>query len=271
MAEGERFSKRFGYRDSARGITVREDAPRELREAVVQIAYSVGVAPSALRKIVCRAPRVQPSQGNWSEYPNIAGEVDDLVSMADWYRVYDIAEAIYAALAGEGLYDLPRQFEEELNDVFVEAGIGWQMTEGEIQSRGTETFEATLANARTSLELAGKRTANQELHEALLDLSRRPEPDLTGALQHVMAALECVARDVAGDQQATLGQIMSRYPGLVPKPLDQVIEKAWGFASENARHLREGAAPLREEVELVVGIAAALAGFLAKGNAIRRN
>ena len=47
-----------------------------------------------------------------------------------------------------------------------------------------------------------------KIHEALQDLSRRPQPDLTGALQHALAALECLARDVTGENKPTLGQLM---------------------------------------------------------------
>jgi hypothetical protein len=52
MAEGEKFSTRFGYRQSARPITVREAAPQALREAIVQIAYAIGFVPSALSRLL---------------------------------------------------------------------------------------------------------------------------------------------------------------------------------------------------------------------------
>ena len=90
---------------------------------------------------------------------------------------------------------------------------------------------------------AGRTTARDEIHDALTDLSRRPNPDLTGAIQHGMAALECVARDACGDPKATLGDILKRHPDLIPKPLDTAIDKAWGFASEMGRHIREGREP----------------------------
>src|SRR4051812_10881835 len=91
------FSRRHGYAGQAMPITVREDAPEALRHAVVQIAAEVGFeAPSAKRALICRVLRVMPDSNNWSEYPNIAGEVQDLITSCQWYRVYDIAEAFYA-------------------------------------------------------------------------------------------------------------------------------------------------------------------------------
>jgi hypothetical protein len=98
----------------------------------------------------------------------------------------------------------------------------------------------------------------------LQDLSKRPTPDITGAIQHAMAALECVARDVTGDQNATLGELIKQNPGLLPKPLDTGVEKIWGYASDQARHVREGKTPDIREAELVVGLAGSLATYLVK-------
>jgi hypothetical protein len=77
-----------------------------------------------------------------------------------------------------------------------------------------------------------------------------------------MAALECVAKDVTGEPKATLGQILARHAAVVPKPLDLAVDKLWGFASDKARHVREGQVLDRHEAQLVVGLAAALANYL---------
>jgi hypothetical protein len=107
-------------------------------------------------------------------------------------------------------------------------------------------------------------TASREIHQVLSDLSRRPEPDKTGAIQHGIAALECVAQDVTSDPRGTLGDLITHNPGLIPRPLDQAVVKAWGFASEMGRHLREEHEPNMEEAELIVSIASVVATYLAK-------
>jgi hypothetical protein len=61
-----------------------------------------------------------------------------------------------------------------------------------------------------------------------------------------------------------LGEVIKRYPGTIPKPLDESVSKAWGFASEMARHIREGRKPERREVELIVGLAATVATYLSR-------
>lgn len=107
-------------------------------------------------------------------------------------------------------------------------------------------------------------TAHNEIHKAIQDLSKRPEADLTGALQHGMAALECIAREAASDRTSTLGEIIKSNKDLFSPPLDKALEKLWGFASEKGRHLREHEEPAREEVELVVGIAVVVATYLGR-------
>jgi hypothetical protein len=258
------FSQRFGYIPPETEISIREDAPAGLRGAIVQIANEVGLSPAPLRKIVCRVLRVPPDQSNWSEYPNIAYEVEQLLEECAWHRVYDIAEAIWHELAYKGQPSEAMHFEQELNLYFRENGIGWKMSQGTIEARGSDSFEQTVRSSIQTLQATGRPTAERELHEAISDLSRRPEPDLTGAIHHSMAALECVMRDVSGDQKGTLGELLKRFPTLIPKPLDTAVEKLWGYASESGRHMREGVAPPRDDAELVVGVSAAVVNYLAK-------
>lgn len=124
-----------------------------------------------------------------------------------------------------------------------------------------DILEETVRVAESLLQTKGLKTARNELLEALRDLSRRPNPDITGAIQHSMSALECAAREVCGDARATLGDIMKRHRDLIPRPLDEAVSKVWGYASENARHLRESGEPTFEEAELVVNIASAIATY----------
>lgn len=269
----ERFSKRHGYNPPEAEITVRQDAPEDLRSAVVDIAYECGFKPSDLRQLVCRVLRLAPNRDNWSERPNIDGEVRQNLEDCPWYKVYDVIEAVYERLQASGRQLTgPRNeavlassfFHDEINAHFRERGIGWQLADGQIEVRGAESFEEAVHGGRDALEEAGKATAASELHEALGDLSRRPDADVTGAIQHAMAALECVARDATGDQKATLGELIKRHPDLFPKPLDQSLEKAWGYASEAGRHLKEGKTPAFEEAELIVGMCGSVCRYLAR-------
>lgn len=264
MQAHEPFSRRHGYLPPDREIRVREDAPQEFRVALLFLwRDELRLYASPLREIACRVLLRLPDPNNWSE-PNVWEEIQGLVMNCEWYQVYDLTEAIYKLLAEEVAPNIANTFAARINEHFRSMGIGWQLVNGVIETRGTEAFESAVRGAVEALQEIGRPTASDEIHKALQDLSRRPEPDLTGAIQHAMAALECVARDICGGSNATLGEIMKKYHGILPKPLPTAVEKLWGYTSEVGRHLQEGCVPDREEAELVVGVAASVAAYLAK-------
>ncbi|MCW3107169.1 MAG: hypothetical protein JWQ09_1675 [Segetibacter sp.] len=261
MTDKETFSKRFGHFSlREKEITVREDAPEGLRNFIPVAFYELNKNPSDLRAIVCRLLRVPPDRNNWSEFPNIDGEVMDLLSSCDWYLVYDIIETIIDKLKQSE----KEKFSNEINEYFITNGIGWKIVDGQIETRGDEVFETSIETVVEVLETAKLKTAKTEIREAINDLSRRPHPDITGAIQHSLACLECVTREFTGDTKSTLGDLMKKFPGAIPSPLDQAVIKIWGFTSEQGRHLKEGKEPEYLEAELVVEVTAAISTYLAK-------
>ena len=240
---------------------IREGAPESLRFTVLQALRDRGCRPTELRTVICRVLRVWPNAGNRSD-SDIWEEIQKLVYGCEWFKVYDIIEAIYEEL---GSHESKDEFEQEINTCFVEEGIGWKLSNGQIVTRGQEAFETVVNEAEKALEGAGRPTAASRIHEARQSLSRRPKPDLPGAINHAMGALECVARDLTGDK-GTLGEVLKHHPDLLPKPLGIAISKVWGYASNVARHVKEGREPNREEAELVVGLAAVVATYLTRND-----
>ena len=259
----ETFSDRHGYRVADAEITVREDAPEALRYAILLVAQGVGMTPTAMRQIVCQVLLVPPASYNWSDYPNVWDEINDLIAQCPWFKVYDCAEGLHTALANTDP-DRAQTFADRLNRFLRENGIGWEIQDGRVVFRGSEVFVETTREAVSVLTETGRTRAANEIHEALRDISRRPEPDITGSIQHAIAALESTARDVTGMPNRTLGQLV-RELGL-PPPLDTAVEKLWGYASDRARHVREGQAVDTAEAELLVSVACAVCTFLTRRN-----
>jgi hypothetical protein len=85
------FSQRHGFGADESEITVREDAPYDLRYAVAEIARTAGMRPSSIRAIMCQVLLLPPDRNNWSEYPNVWGEVLELLANCQWFKVYDLA------------------------------------------------------------------------------------------------------------------------------------------------------------------------------------
>jgi len=253
------FPDRHGFGSGDAEITVREDAPPALRYALAEIARRAGLSPSSIRSIVCGVLFEAPDPNNWSEYPNIWDEVLRLLDDCKWYKVYDIAETIWRSLEYR---DVEQElFEAELNRLFREKGIGWELKSPlGIVFRGDANFTNATEKAVIVFQETGRETAAAEIREALKDISRRPIPDRTGAIQHAMAAVERAARDLTGERNLTLGRLIPRLN--VPRPLDSALEKLWGYVSENGRHIREGSQHSAAEAELVVSIACAVSVFL---------
>jgi hypothetical protein len=144
----------------------------------VDLAYEAGLSPHNVRSLVCGVLRRREDPNNWSAFPNVDGEVRWNLDSCEWYEVYDVIESL-----AEEVED-PDRFEQELNSYFRRRGIGWQLSEGQVQTRGPEAFERVLKTAATALAEDSRPTAAQEIHQALKDLSRRPAPDVTGSVQH---------------------------------------------------------------------------------------
>jgi hypothetical protein len=265
----EKFSKRHGFNEIQDvPITTRYDAPHDLRGVLVDIAYEFGFTPKLLRSIVCQILRARPDEDNWSDFPNIDMEVRRLLDGCAWYKVYDVLEAITQKLDQVLSQKTEQEFHEEINAYFLEKGIGWQLVNKQVTYRGDEGLERILKDAVETQYLAQHKTASNELHEAIKDMSRRPNADVTGVIQHAMASLECVARDITGSK-STLGEWIKNNASLFPKPIDEVIKKLWGFTSEHGRHLKEAEEPTIEEAELVLGLSATLGSYLAKKGSIK--
>ncbi|MFS2049370.1 AbiJ-NTD4 domain-containing protein [Variovorax sp. Varisp41] len=253
----DRFSSRHGYGRPDSEITIRHEAPQELREAIIRVAYQCGFKPNDLRKKLCALMYKAPDPNNWSG-PNVDREVHKLFEELEWFEVYDMVELLLQSPCYSEL-----SLEDELNRCFRRMGVGWQLIDAQLEVRGPEMFEVNVRQGVAQLQQQSRHTAASELHEALQDLSRRPDPEITGAIQHALAALECVARDVCSSKD-TLGELVKRNPGLFPKPIDDVVSKAWGFTSNFGRHLQEGQPPQFEEAELMVGLSGALCKYLAR-------
>lgn len=262
------FSVRHGYAPDAAPppIKYREDAPEDVRRTIIEIAANTGWDYDGILQLATGIGKRswEPPEAIQSGTSSRA-QLYRLVSTWKWFKVYDFVEHLYSAMSDWQMQGEPEDhFERKINEYFEHSGVGWRLDSGKITSRGSEVFEASVHAVIPVLQEVGLQTAEREIHEALSDLSRRPTPDLTGAIQHAMAALECVARKASGDPNPTLGKLLERHPGLIPKPLDAAVEKAWGFASERGRHIREGEEPTRADAELIVGMAATVATFLSR-------
>lgn len=257
------FSLRRGLVAEYPPITVREEAPPWIRNLVLSTAAAAGMSIHDLRKVLCSRLLEAPNPDNWSS-GNVEHEVNVLLWDTKWFLVYDFIEGVAVHLRDNHGTDTLEAFSKTMNEGFMRKGVGWQLIGTCVEARGDEVFETSVRTAVSATESAGYKVANKEIHEALLDLSRRPSPDISGSVQHAIAALECVARDVTADHKSTLGDLLKRHPDLFPSPLDVAATKVWGFASERMRHVSEKNPPTLAEAQLLVGLSSVFLTYLIK-------
>lgn len=261
------FSQRFRFR-RAEPIRYRQEAPHSLRDFLEQALAKY--IPNVYSRIefTFTSMDLMPPAGS------IAAGVQrakTLLYSAEWYQIYDSIERLYSFLLGDarggGKYRTQGsdEFLRLTNALFNTEGYAWRLDEsGQLEFRGEEAFDAAVSNALLALEEIGSETGRSEIHKALEDLARRPEPDLSGAVQHAMAGLECVANQICGTTGLELGKVVKRAPQRFPPPLNEVIPQLYGFASNTGRHLTEGEEPEFAEAELLVGISATVSTYLAR-------
>jgi hypothetical protein len=254
------FTERMGIPIPHAEIKIRYEAPSSLRIYLFQLMLVHEHHLKKIREYVCFITKSSKDPSNWGENEFMREEISTIMDSCPWNRIYDIIEYFYLQLS----ISQKISFEKDINEYFEEKGIGWKLHNGKIEFRGDETFENEIRNVEQILEDKGLKTSKNEIKEAIADLSKRPKADITGSIQHSLAALECLCREVTGDKKDTLGTLMKDYPEIVPNPLGEAIKKIWGFSSEQGRHLKEGGAPEYEEAELLVHLSASLCVYLGK-------
>jgi hypothetical protein len=268
------FSKRHQY-GTPKEITVREGAPESLRFFVLETAKNLNWGPSSLRPNVCRVLRIPPDPGNWSEYPNVDLEVTRLMDECEWFKVYDIIEALHAAMSKQDNITrktAPRYantaatFAAELNGFFIEEGVGWQLVNGQIIARGDEGFQEAVKTADSQLNKNQRPTAASHIKFAVKALSERPAPNTSGAVAHATSAVECLLNDITG-QEMTLGRYLDKHPSLFHPALKKALDGVYGYASDaGARHGKEGREPSFDEAQFAVTMCVAACTLLTAMN-----
>lgn len=114
---------------------------------------------------------------------------------------------------------------------------------------------------------SGYPTAANEMREAFSDISRHPNPYVTGAIHHSMMACESIARSMTGFAKPTLGQLTSRLP--IEKSIATIIARLWGYASEHGRHCKEGQIVDPSDAKFVVDFALTICTRLAECKAVQ--
>lgn len=204
------FTERMGIEIPEHEIVVRNDAPADFRLYLLQMMLRYA-GLKKVRTCVCFVTKEAEDRNNWAENEYMKSEVQSILENWPWYRIYDIIESFFQQINDK------IGFEKEVNEYFVEKGIGWKLIHGILETRGEEAFEKEIKDVVDILGEAKLHTTQTEIREALKDMSKRPIPDITGSVQHSVAALECLCREITGEKNLTLGKLINTHSQIIPK------------------------------------------------------
>ena len=154
------FSARQDHQSEDKQITAREDAPVELRGAILMLVKSLGMSPHEMRDVICEVLLVRPDPNNWSP-PYVWYEVNCLIDDAPRDKVHAIAESFHAKLVSANS-ECATEFERRLNEFFLEKGLGLKLRNGKITDGDSGVFaDGTNERAQTLEKIDSRRTVNE--------------------------------------------------------------------------------------------------------------
>ena len=123
------FTERMGIEIPESKIVVRNDAPAAFRLYLLQLMLRYA-GLKKVRTCVCFVTKETEDRNNWAENDFMKSEVQSILENCPWYRIYDIIESFYQQINDK------IGFEKEVNEYFVEKGIGWKLVHGILETRG---------------------------------------------------------------------------------------------------------------------------------------
>jgi len=260
MAE-DSFSRRYGYGPQKSDL-IYEDAPEQVRVGLREVLKNCDYdTPSSQRAVICAALRKRPDPSNWSEYPNINEEVDELIHGCEWFVFYDMCERIAQNTEMEVEY-----FNYEFNELLKEERVGYQIQEGKLEKIGSEEFNQAVSESRIQLGDPRFVVASKQFEKAL-DFRNSMPPDYPNAVKEAVNALEGTLQVVLNMKGTALPTLLSNLEPPLPSSLKKLYDGlyAYGSASEGARHASIGGhVSTAEEAELIIHTVAAAIRYATK-------
>ena len=250
------FSSREGL--GTEDPLIYDDSPSQLRYGLREVLEELGYTrPSSQRFILCKALRIMPNRDNWNEHPNIESEVQDLIAVDPWHKLFDAIERIPKFLAEE---DVPLYY-EKMNALFSEERIGYRLDSGVIIRLGTEEFHEATRLARIAL-LSERFAEPRRQFERGYDFRNRRPADWSNAIKEAVNSVEGLLQVIYSRPGVSLTTIISdNLPAELPGGIRQLFKSLYsqGSGTIGARHASIGGnVPTGPRAELALHVAAAL-------------
>src|SRR5688500_2788740 len=119
---GDTFSRRYGYTGQPRPITIREDAPENLRWFVHQTALEQDIHYGQQEHMLCKLLRCIPADHR--QPYEVQQDVKAMIYGCPWYTFYDFVEAVHRQIVVEDAENYRARrapvFEVAVNQFFID-------------------------------------------------------------------------------------------------------------------------------------------------------
>lgn len=268
----ELFSKRYALRPTPEGLMY-EDVPERARVGLYHLVeqffeQEYRAAYLDLYKQICVALRIPRNRSVDLDY-QASWAIEKLIKECEWWQFYDICEVMWAALYSSYSSRDQDEFSTQVNTLFREEQLGFEIREGKAEKVGAGFIDAKVKEARYLLKEPEFKGADEHFEKAIKALNVRPNPDVENCVKDAVAAIESVGRIIIGDEKALLDDIIKDMAkkGVIPKPLDQTIQKIYAYRGDQpgVAHGLVGASKVTvDEAEFVLAMSAAMIIYLVK-------
>jgi hypothetical protein len=223
-------------------------------------------SPLHLYQEICVALRIPRERGLANYGASIV--IERLINNCAWHQFYDICEVIWANLYSK--YSTNHDsFTEQVNTLFREEQLGFEIRGGKIEKVGSGFIDAKIKEARYLLKETEFKGADQQFEKAIKAINVRPNPDVENCIKDAVGAIEAVGRVLTKNEKALLDDIIkvATKNDVIPKPLDQTFIKLYAYRG-NEPGVAHGAVEISkatvDEAELVLAMSAAMIIYLVK-------
>jgi len=270
MTYSELFSKRYGLRPTTEGLMY-EDVPERARIGLYHIVEQFFGGEHKKRYLdiyqeICMALRIPRGRG-LSDY-GASIVIEKLIKDCEWHQFYDICEVMWANPYSK--YSRHQEeFTEQVNTLFREEQLGFEIREGKVEKVGSGFIDAKVKEVRYLLKEPEFKSADELFEKAIKALNERPNPDVENCVKDAVAAVESVGKIIRNDKNARIDNIINDaiQNGVIPRLLGDPIIKLYAYRGNEPAIAHGGIEPSKvteDEAEFVLAITAAIIIYLVK-------
>ena len=167
-----------------------------------------------------------PTNSRMRYYRDQVEEIEKLFFALPWHQVYDFLEFIVAPST-----KLPKNLSAELNRILERETSGYRIVAGTVVDVTSEQEVKMLDAAIRDDKFA---PVASHLKRALELLAHRENPDYRNSIKESISAVESMAKIVANNPKATLGQALKvlEKNGQMHASLKEGFQRLYGYASD---------------------------------------